>query len=103
MGLNKNCLANDITCLIYQGPHAERRHDFLFLLLGLLRGLISLEVYNKKKIVDLIPLLYIVANREGNSLFGIAFVTVFCQILKFFLFFLLKLSAVYTFWIVLMC
>jgi hypothetical protein len=65
MGLNKNCLANDITCLIYQGPHAERRHDFLFLL-GLLRGLISLEVYNKKKIVDLIPLLYIVANREGN-------------------------------------
>jgi len=66
MGLNKNCLANDITCLIYQGPHAERRHDFLFLLLGLLRGLISLEVYNKKKIVDLILLLYIAANREGN-------------------------------------
>jgi len=36
------------------------------------------------------------------SLFGSAFATAFRQILNFF-FFLLKLSAVCTFWIVLMC
>jgi len=39
--------------------------------------------------------------QQIKRLFGIAFVTAFHQILNFF--FLLKLSAVCTFWIVLMC